>query len=152
MRRSTAFFTATVLTVGLAAAFAGVAAAGEQLTKKEFLNEGNAICKAANKEINAVFEEVFAGVDENTQPSPDVQAAAAAGAIPIFRGALGEIEALEGPASLEKKVDKGLDQYNTVVDGIEADPQSAFGGGPDPFVKADKLAVKVGLKQCTQGG
>jgi hypothetical protein len=152
MRRSTTFFTATVLTLGLTAVgFAGVAAAAEQLSQKEFLKQGNTICKGATKEINAVFERVFAGLGKNEQPTPEAQQAALDGAVPIFRGALDEIDALKGPAGLEKKVVKLLDQYNAVVDGFEADPQTAFGDA-NPFAKPDKLARKIGLKQCVQNG
>ena len=152
MRRSTTYFTATVLTLGLTVAgFASIAAAADQLTQKAFLKQGNAVCKAANKEINAVFEQVFAGLGQNEEPSPEAQAAAVAGAVPIFRDALSEIDALKGPASLEKKVAKVLDQYDTVVTAFEADPVTAFAGA-DPFAKADKAARKVGLEQCGQGG
>ena len=153
MRRPATFFTATVLTLGLTAAgFAGVAAAADQLSQKEFLKQGNTICKGANKQIDAVFKQVFAGLGKNEQPTPEAQQAALDGAVPIFRGALSEIDALKGPASLEKKVAKLLDQYNAVIDGFEADPQTAFGQGPDPFAKPDKVARKIGLKQCGQGG
>jgi len=152
MRRSARFFTATILTVGLTAAgFAGVASAADQLSQKAFLKQGSAVCKAANKEIEAVFERVFADLKPNETPSPEAQAAAVAGAVPIFRDALSEIDALKGPASIEKKVAKVLDQYETVVVALEADPVAAFEGA-DPFAKADKAAVKVGLKQCSQGG
>jgi hypothetical protein len=152
MRRSTTYFTATVLTLGLTAAgFAGVAAAGEQLTQKEFLKQGNAICKTANKDISAVVDPIFAGLGRNEQPSPEQIAAIVAGAVPIYRGALSEIEALAGPASLEKKVAKALDQYTAALDAVEADPQAAFSrAGPDPFAKPNKTARKLGLKQCTQ--
>jgi hypothetical protein len=152
MRRTAAFFTATTLTLGLTAAgFAGVAAAGETLTKKEFLAEGNAICKVASQGINDVFEQTFAGLDENSEPPPEVLQAALDGVLPIFRGAISDIDTLEGPASVEKKVDKVLAQYEAVLVGFEADPQSAFSEGPDPFTKADKAARKVGLKKCQQG-
>ena len=152
MRRSTTFFTATVLTVGLTTAgFAGVAAAADQLTQKEFLKAGNTICKTANKEINAIFEPVFAGLGKNERPSPEAITTATAGAVPIFRDALSEIEALKGPASLEKKVAKVLDQYTAAVDTVEADPVAAFSEtGPDPFAKPNKAARKVGLKVCAQ--
>ena len=152
MRRSTTLLAATVLTLGFATAgFAGVATAGEQLSKQQFLKAGNSICKAANQGINAVFEEAYAGLDQNTQPPPAAVEAAVGGAIPIFRDALASIDELKGPASLEKSVGKLIDQYNAVVDKLEADPQLAVTQN-DPFAKADKVARKIGLKECGQGG
>jgi hypothetical protein len=148
VRRFTALST-TVMTLAVAtAAFAGVAAAGEQLSKKQFLKEGNAICKSANQEIDAVFEQVLG--DSTAEPTDEQFAAAAAGAIPIFRTALDDVEGLQGPASLEKQVDKLIGQYRDVADDIEADPASAFSPETDVFAKADKLAKKVGLKTCAQ--
>jgi hypothetical protein len=153
MRRFTALLTTTVVTLAVGVGgFAGVAVAGEQLSRKEFLKEGNAVCKAATQEINAVFEQAFAGLGENEEPTEEQFAAAAAGAVPVFRTALDEIDGLEGPASLEKQVGKLLGQYNAVVDDIEADPAIGFSSETDPFAKADKLAKKVGLKQCAQNG
>jgi hypothetical protein len=140
------------LTLGIiTAGFAGVATAADQLTQKEFLKAGNTICKTANKEINAIIEPIFAGLAKNEQPSPEAIATVTAGAVPIFRDALSDIEALKGPASLEKKVAKVLDQYTAAVDTVEADPQAAFSEtGPDPFAKPNKTARKVGLKVCAQ--
>lgn len=150
MRRCTALVTTTVVTLAIAAAgFAGVAAA-DQLSKKEFLKQGNAVCKQANTDINAVFEQAFAGLTDNQQPSEAQFAAAAAGAVPVFRTALDKIDELDGPASVEKQVGKVLQQYNDVVDDIEADPASAFTSEVDVFAKADKAAKKAGLKQCAQ--
>ena len=150
MRRSISFFTATILTLGLSAVgFAGVAAAGDQLTKKQFLKEGNAICKAARKDFFVVVDMAFAGLDENAEPPPEVIEAVVAVGIPILQDGFDNIEALEGPASLEKKVDKLVDQYTAILDGFEADPQSAEDGSA-PFAKPDKLARKIGLKQCAQ--
>jgi len=147
--------TTTLLSVGLAtAAFAGVASAGEELSKKEFQKGANAICKVANEGIEAAFiaagfsEETFS---EDTGPTAEQIQAAVAGAAPIFRAALDEISALEGPSAYQKKVDKLLDQYNKVVDVVEEDPVSSFSeDGPDPFAKPNKQAKKLGLKQCVQ--
>jgi hypothetical protein len=58
------------------------------------------------------------------------------------------------PGALEQKVDSFLDRFNAVVDQFEADPQSAFAEELSgyPFVKPDKLARKIGLKECVQRG
>jgi len=143
------FITAVAAAVATAA-FAAVAGAGSTLSKKQYLKEGNSICKAGNKEINAAFEELYAGLGENDQPSPEQAEEAVGRVVPIFRGVLDDVEALEGPAALDKKVDALLDEYRDVLDGIEADPLGAF-AEDNPFAKVDKKAGKLGLKVCAQG-
>lgn len=142
----------TAVIAGLATAtFAGVAGAGGELSKKEYLKEANATCKAGNKEIDAAFGEAFAGLDENDQPSPEQIDELVGLVVPIFRGVLDDIEALEGPSALDKKVDALTDEYRGVLDDIEADPQAVFGeDAPDPFKKLDKKTKKLGLKVCAQ--
>lgn len=155
MRRPSMFVTATVVSVGLTATgFAGVAVAGEQLGKKQFLKEANATCKKAYKAIDANLEEQFTGLAEDEEPSPAQIEAGIAGLVEIFEGAATDVEALQGPAALERKVDTFLERFNAVVDEFEADPQSAFAEELSgyPFAKPDKLARKVGLKECVQRG
>jgi hypothetical protein len=153
MRRSATVLTATGLTLGFATAgFVGVATAGEQLSKQQFLKAGNSICKVANQGIDAVFEQAdLGGLDGNTELQTAAAKAAVGSALPILRAALDEIDGLDGPASLEKKVDKLLDQFNAIVDDLEADPQSAV-TQDDPFAKPNKVARKLGLKECDQSG
>ena len=141
----------SIATVGIAtAAFAGVASAHE-LSKKQYLKQGNGVCKTTNNDLGAVFEEAFAGLGQNDQPSPEQIATAVSGAVPIFRQGLDDLEALEGPSALDKKVDKLVDQYRDAIDAVEADPASAFDeDGPEVFRKPDKQAKKLGLKECAQ--
>jgi len=142
----------TIVTIGLATAvFAGAAGAGSTLSKKEYLKQGNSICKGANQQLNAFFEEFFKGFKEGDVPSPDQQRQAVDGAIPIFTTAIDAVEALEGPPAFDKKIGKLLDQYRAVLDKIDADPSVAFGqNAKDPFAKPNKLAKKLGLKECAQ--
>ena len=141
----------TIAAIGLAtAAFAGVASAHEQ-SKKQYLKQGNAVCKAANKELDTFFGELFKDFTQDQVPTAEQQRQAADGAIPIFSKALDDVEALEGPPALDKKVDKLLDQYRAVVEKIDADPSIVFSeNSQDPFAKLDKQAKKLGLQQCGQ--
>lgn len=141
-----------LLTLGLAtAAFAGTAAAGGELSKKEYKAEINDRCVTANEDLNAVFEEIFTDFEE--EPTPEQQQAAADAGLPIFRQMLDDIEDLDGPNALKKKVDKLVDGYRDVADQIEDDPSIVFSSDPDaedPFAKPDKQAKKLGLEECAQ--
>ena len=151
MRRARALVI-VLIAIGFAtAAFGGIAGAGEGLSKKEYRAEANDICATANEELGAVFEEVFGDFEEDQVPTAEQQRAAADAALPIFRQMLDDIEDLDGPSTLEKKVGKLVDGYRDVADEIEADPAVAFGPeAEDPFVKPDKQAKKLGLDDCVQ--
>jgi hypothetical protein len=113
MRRSTLFLIATVVTAGLTASgLAGVAAADELLSKKQFLKAANARCKKMHRAIDANFVEEFAGLAEDAEPSPAQIEAGVASLIGILRGAATDVEALQGPTALEEKVDAFLDRFN----------------------------------------
>ena len=140
----------TIVTVGVATAvLAGVAGAGSTLSKKDYLKQGNAICKDGNAQLEVVFRQAFEGLGKNDRPSDAQIEQAVGGAVPIFRTVLGEIEALEGPPALDTKVDALVAKYQAKLDEIEADPASAFGDA-DPFKKLDKQSRKLGLKTCAQ--
>jgi hypothetical protein len=144
----TKFFTATVVTVGLTATgLAGVAAAGEELTAKEFLKKGNAICDAGAKKVAAISTKVFAGYDdESPPPSLDVIASFVEQSVPSFRRTLARLAALDGPAALEKKLDKVLAVYATAIKGAQADPQAFFDEPGELLAKPEHMARRMGIE------
>ncbi len=140
----------TLVTVGVVVAGLGVgAASGEALSKKAYLSAANGVCKTTNKALETVFNTAFKGLGKNDQPSDAQIAAAVSDAVPIFRKGLDDIDALEGPAAVDKKVGKVLAAYNDALDKVEADPRGAF-SKKNPFAKADKAARKAGIKDCAQ--
>ena len=152
MRRARTFAITALLTLGLAtAAFAGVAGAGGDLSKKEYLKEANGICAAADEEIDAAFETVFEGVESEEDIDPAAfEAVVVQSLLPAIRVAIADIATLDGPAKVEKKVGKALDQYTDVADEIEDDPLILLESDEDPFAKADKTARKAGLTECAE--
>ncbi len=125
------------------------AAAGERLTTQEFRKEANSLCRVAYDAIAAVFENTFAGATPSVELPPEQVAAAANGALLLLRGMLDRVEALDGPATYERKVDRMLDQYRVVAGAIEDDPQIIFDEG-GIFGKPDKVAARLGLRRCVQ--
>ena len=152
MRNGAKLATITLVLGFAATGFTGVANAGEQLTKKQFLKQANAICETATEGISSAFAAALDSLTPNSQPPPEeaqaALAAAVAGAVPIFRNALAEIEALDGPTAFEKKVDRLLDEYASDLDDVEADPTLAV--GEDLFTRPDRRAQRLGLKECIQ--
>lgn len=137
-----------------AVGFAGVAAAGEKLSKKQFLKAANATCKEMYTAIDTTLEEEFAGLADGAQPSPAQIQAGIASVVEILQRAATDLEALRGPAALERKVDTFLDRFNSVVDEFAADPEAAYQEELSgyPFAVPDRYARKIGLRECVQRG
>jgi len=126
--------------------------AGQTLTKKQFLKAANNVCAEAYESIDAAVDEAFEGLAENEDPSTAQIEAAVAGVVGILTTAAGDVEALQGPAAVEKQVKKFLKQFNAVVAEFEDDPQAAFEAELNgyPFERPDKTAKKIGLAGCAQ--
>jgi hypothetical protein len=126
----------------------GVAMAAP-LTESQWKKQANALCKQANKEIEPIEQEAFAGLGEDEQPSPEQFVAFAALFVPVIEDALASIDALNEPKSLRSGVKKFTVAVTEALTTIEADPEGIFSGDTDPFAKADKAARKIGLKACS---
>ncbi|MFO7592400.1 MAG: hypothetical protein R6X23_16190 [Acidimicrobiia bacterium] len=127
---------------------AGVAVAAP-LTESQWKKQANAVCKQANKEIEPIQQEAFAGLGEDERPSPEQLVAFAALFVPVIEDALASIDALDEPESLRSGVKKFKVAVTEALTTIEADPVGIFDGDTDPFTKADKAARKIGLKACS---
>jgi type IV secretory pathway TrbL component len=144
-------FGAGIATLALAgtivAGAAGSAFAGP-LSSKEFKRQANAICAAGNQQIEAAAEQIFAGLSEDQQPSPDQLAAFAAVVIPSIKQQVEEVAALEEPKSLQAKVRKLIRTARAAVAKVEANPSLLTDEESDPFASTDKQLRKLGLKEC----
>src|SRR5262245_39893129 len=154
MSRSTlvAVLVTTFGLTGMALSSAAVAGTGEELTKKQFLKAANATCKDAFQDVENVFEEQLGNLGENETPSASDIDAVIGSVTEIFDTAKGDVEALVGPAALEKKVDRFRTQFDKVVSKFKDDPQGMFEEELSgyPFQKPDALARKIGLERCAQ--
>ena len=129
---------------------AGVALA-KPLSEKQWKQRANAVCKQTNKQLDKIGNEVFAGLGRDEEPSPEQTAAFAQQFVPVINDAIASIDALDEPKSLKSDVRKFKAAARAAVAAVEADPTSAFTGQRDPFAKVDKIAKKLGPKECANG-
>ena len=145
---------AAVLAVGLLAAGCGSSSTttssgasgasgvqGVALSASQFVSQGNAICAAGNKVLNAAAKATFT----SKNPSDAELRSFADVAVPSIQGQIDDIRALAPPADQADKVTAFLDAAQTALDKVKADP-SLFAG--NAFRGVNKLAVGVGLKTC----
>jgi hypothetical protein len=122
-------------------------ALAKPLSEQQWRKQANSVCKQANKDLDAIGNETFAGLGENEEPSAEQQAAFAAQFVPVIEEALTAIGALKEPNALKDDVKKFESAVSETIAAIEADP-SLLVGNTDPFAKVDKIARRIGLKAC----
>ena len=141
---------AAALVVAVVVLSAGVALAAP-LSESQWKKQANALCKQVNKQLGPIQQEVFAGLGENEQPSPEQFSAYLAQSLPVIEDGVASIDALDEPKSLKSGVKKFEAAVNDALATVQDDPNAAFTGNKDPFTKANKVAKKIGLKACAGG-
>ncbi len=121
------------------------------LTKAEFLKQGNAICAAGNKAVDAGFEE-FAkekNLSQNKEPpQPVLDEAAETILLPTVAKQIEELRALGTPEGDEGEVDQILTGAEEAIEAGEEDPASMTQDGAGPFTEVNKEAQAYGLTAC----
>ncbi|HEX5592855.1 MAG TPA: hypothetical protein VFX35_05860 [Solirubrobacterales bacterium] len=134
--------------MGIAAlAFAGCGGSSEEtLTKAQFVEQANKICRAGEnkraKRVNELLEEQ-ASKKPSAKPKDDI----IFDVIAIYEETTGELSELGKPEGEEEKVDAIVEAMEEAADRVHANPQSALTGDL-PFRKANKLAEDYGLDSC----
>jgi len=149
--------TAAAAAAVLAALVAGCGSGDETadetvtLTKVEFIKQGDAICKAGNKEIEEGFEEFAEENDlpENQEPNDEQSVELVETVIlPGIQQQGEELRDLGAPEGDEEQVDELLTSLEDAVAEGEDDPESLFEGSTDPFGEVNQLATDYGFEVC----
>jgi hypothetical protein len=135
---------------GFALLAAGLLAAGcgggdDNLTKAEFLKQGNAICKKGDKEIDKAADKTFTSKQRPSDAT--ITKFAEDTVIPNVQGQIDGLRDLNPPSDDEDQVNAILDEAQSTLDETKDDP-TIFASNQDPFKKANKLAKDYGLTEC----
>jgi ABC-type glycerol-3-phosphate transport system substrate-binding protein len=123
------------------------------LTKVEFVNQGDAICKKGSEQIE---DEANAFAKENnidtSKPTKAEQEEVIAGVLgPALQKQADEISALGAPDGEEEKVEAVIEALESGAEELEDDPASLLEeNGSGPLDRANKLANEFGFKECGQ--
>jgi hypothetical protein len=132
--------------VGLAVAVAVAGCGGDDsLTKAEFVEQGNEICRVQVKEKNDFLEAAF---KDPKQMKPSNRDKLLEETLVPLRKMVTELEALESPEEAAKAAEAVVSELDEVLKEVEKDPSIAL--GKDPFSKARGEATKYGLSECAQ--
>jgi hypothetical protein len=123
----------------------------DRLSREEYVRRADAVCREYDKRLN-----------ELGQPSSIEELAALADeALPVAEEGVGKLRELEPPESLERRVGEWLERNDRNVDLIEALRDAARAGeetrvqelaaeAADNETAADRLARRIGLKDCAE--
>jgi hypothetical protein len=122
------------------------AAGGEPLSKSEFVEQADRICRQGDQEIQQAAQELGPG-----RPSDqEVEQFATETVVPNIQEQIDGIRQLTPPKGDEEEVNAIVDAAQEGVDMLEADP-SLLLQGPDAggaFAEANRLAQQYGLEAC----
>lgn len=111
------------------------------LTKEEFIVQANAICEAGNAEINQAGE-----AQQGAPGTPEFDAFVTDTLVPNVQGQIDDIRALGIPEEDADQVNGLLDEAESILDEIAADPASVTQG--DPFAPINQGLEDYGLTTC----
>jgi hypothetical protein len=144
---------ALLLLALLALAVAGCGASssgssGSSITKGQFINRGDQICKKAQAKKEAVLKRLIAENGDKPPLSKSEQEEVITQQIlPPWEKMSDEMAALGIPAEGEDEAKEIVEGYDEAVESISNDPLGAVEGATS-FGKANKVASRYGFKVC----
>jgi hypothetical protein len=122
----------------------GSKASGPPLTKAQFIQQADAICRRGNDKIDAQTSNLAPSV----APSDFITKTM----LPDLRAEVDELRALQPPAADEATITKMLDNLSTGLDQFEknakSNPTTALQKPPQALKDAATAATAYGLKEC----
>ncbi len=137
---------------GDGAAKAGSSDDAPALTKAEFIEQGDEICKEASEEYGAGIEEFLTENDVSQAKGPTVEQEEellAEIVLPRIKVEMEELRELGPPEGEEERVDEIFTGVEDVVAEGESDP-STVAGNENPFADPNAKAKAFGFEVCGQ--
>ena len=116
----------------------------DQLTKAEFLKQGNAICAKGTGQIDAAGTTAFASPGNPTEQ--ETAAFATEIVVPNVQDQVDQLRALSPPTGDEAQVKAILDQAQRAVDEVRTNPRLL--GRETASEEANRIARAYGLTAC----
>ncbi|MDX6622181.1 MAG: hypothetical protein QOE75_113 [Solirubrobacterales bacterium] len=117
------------------------------LSKAEFIERGDEICKRTDRRQAARYKVYRAENGEDTSKQGQEALVTEIG-LPTIREEIEELRALGAPAGDEQAVEAILDAAEAAADEAEADPGSVLETSASPFDEVDAMAEAYGFKAC----
>lgn len=149
-----AAFLVILVAVGLVAGACG--GGEERLTKAEFIEQGNAICKTSSAQLDPIFAEAFATTQ---QQLAEALVEVLVRGTPIFETQIADLRALAAPKEdedtlaalfddLEAAWQEGTQMAENAATGDQAATDRLESEEFDPFTDVNRRATQYGLTAC----
>ncbi|HET9591704.1 MAG TPA: hypothetical protein VFP17_02205 [Solirubrobacterales bacterium] len=117
--------------------------ATSSLTKKQYIQKGDQICKAGYRNVG----KVLLGVEFNELSDKEKEEFMSDKALPPFKAMVERLRELGAPEGEKKEVEAVLEAYEKGIREVEDDPSRSF-QGKLPFDKGNNTAYRYGLRVC----
>jgi hypothetical protein len=118
-----------------------------EVTKEQFIENADAICKETNEDIQQSLSDL--SDDATNEEAADV---ALERAVPRFREQIEQLRDLDPPAADAEEIEALWDDLDASTDELEAklrdDPDGAFTTEFDPFSDESEFAAEFGFTEC----
>lgn len=124
----------------------------DSLTKAEYVEQGDAICKKGNTEIENDVQAYAKQHNISLESKPTEAQFAELSENVVIPGVRNQLDGLRGltpPSNDEDAANELLDALDEGLEKGEEDP-AAFVTSGDPLAKANKMAKEFGFKKCGQ--
>jgi hypothetical protein len=118
----------------------------DELTKAQFIQQADAICKKGNQRIDAAAEQVFSSGKEPSKAQ--LEQFASETLIPDIQRQVDDVRALDEPSDDEDQVNAFLDSAQAELDKGKQDP--LYMTTDESFQKTNQLGQQYGFKICSQ--
>jgi hypothetical protein len=121
-----------------------------ELSKAEFIKQGDAICAKTDKVQETELQE-FQKKDPEGKLTQAVREEMVSDAgLPPIQDEVEELAALQGPSADSDEIEAIVGGIEEALKEAEADPSLLLKGGSGPFTEPGKLAATYGFKECDQ--
>lgn len=128
----------------------------ETLTKAEWTEQADAICKKTNDETEEAGEDAFGDLGEDEAPEPAELEEFVDEVVPLYRRQIADIRELNEPEDISDEVDemlaaaeKGIDELDD-ADGDELLEMFNSEDEDDPFAKVTEIAEDLDMEDCAE--
>ncbi|HET7454547.1 MAG TPA: hypothetical protein VFJ76_03410 [Solirubrobacterales bacterium] len=117
------------------------------MTKAEYVKKGNTICKKAEEERFAIFEEESQKLSPKEEREREKQEEVLLAGMRSYERAIEKLDELGLPAGSEEKAESLLGSMEEAFERVQQDPGTVLVSDA-PFKKANEEAESLGLDNC----
>ncbi|HEX5591813.1 MAG TPA: hypothetical protein VFX35_00530 [Solirubrobacterales bacterium] len=123
------------------------ATAAAPLSKTQFIQHADAVCKEADQTKSRKLEQAISSGDLGGESSKqELEAVVEEVAVPLYRQVIAELASLEPPIGDKARVDKIVGSYEAILKQVEADPAPLI--DKRVFKRPDEAASAYGIENC----